>query len=105
MPIPKGVRTSYVHWWDMSKVAKSRWNFRVAPDADEVVRHAASVSNRPLTDFVLQAAVNEAERVIADRTRFALDPEGWNRFTELLDRPVQENPGLAKLFARPSVFE
>lgn len=89
----------------MSKVAKSRWNFRIAPDADEVVRQAAAVSNRPLTDFVLQAAVNEAERVLADRTRFALDAEAWNRFTELLDRPVQENPGLAKLFAKPSVLE
>jgi uncharacterized protein (DUF1778 family) len=89
----------------MSNVAKSRWNFRVAPDADEVVRQAATVSNQPLTEFVLQAAVNEAERVLADRTRFALDDEAWNRFTELLDRPVQENPGLAKLFARPSVFE
>jgi uncharacterized protein (DUF1778 family) len=89
----------------MSKAARSRWNFRVAPDADEVVRHAAAVSNRPLTDFVLQAAVNEAERVLADRTRFALDDEAWNRFMELLDRPIQENPGLAKLFAKPSVFE
>jgi uncharacterized protein (DUF1778 family) len=89
----------------MSKAAKSRWNFRVTPDADEVVRHAASVCNRPLTDFVLQAAVNEAERVLADRTRFALEPEAWNRFKELLDRPVQENPRLAKLFAKPSVFE
>jgi uncharacterized protein (DUF1778 family) len=89
----------------MSKVARSRWNFRVAPDADEVVRHAASVSNRPLTDFVLQAAVNEAEWVLADRTRFPLDDEAWDRFTELLDRPVEENPGLAKLFAKPSVFE
>jgi len=89
----------------MSKVAKSRWNFRVAPDADEVVRQAASVSNRPLTDFVLQAAVNEAERILADRTRFPLDGKAWERFTELLDRPVQENPGLAKLFAKPSAFE
>ena len=89
----------------MSKVARSRRNFRVAPDADEVVRHAASVSNRPLTDFVLQAAVNDAERVLADRTRFALDDEAWDRFRELLDRPVEENPGLAKLFAKPSVFE
>jgi uncharacterized protein (DUF1778 family) len=89
----------------MSSVAKSRWNFRVAPDADQVVRHAASISNRPLTDFVLQAAVNEAERILSDRTRFALDAEAWDRFAELLDRPVRENPGLAKLFAKPSAFE
>ena len=82
-----------------------RWNFRVEPAADEVVRQAALVCHRDLTDFVKQAAVNEAERVLADRTRFALDAEAWDRFTELLDRPARENPALAKLFASPSVFD
>jgi uncharacterized protein (DUF1778 family) len=82
----------------MATSARSRWNFRVAAEADDVVRRAASVSNQPLTDFVLQAAVNEAERVLADRTRFELDPEAWDRFNEMLDRPVQDKPGLAKLF-------
>jgi uncharacterized protein (DUF1778 family) len=35
---------------------------------------------------------------------FALDAERWSRFTELLDRPERQRPGLEKLFARPSVF-
>jgi uncharacterized protein (DUF1778 family) len=86
----------------MAATADSRWNFRVTPGADEVVRRAAAVSNRPLTDFVLQAAVNEAERVLADRTRFELDAEAWERFNELLERPVQDKPGLAKLFGKPT---
>jgi uncharacterized protein (DUF1778 family) len=89
----------------MSRVAKSRWNLRVARDADAAVRQAAAVSNRSLSDFVVRAAVNEAERVLGGRPRFALDAESWNRLTALLDRPVQDNAGLAKLFATPSVFE
>jgi uncharacterized protein (DUF1778 family) len=89
----------------MSEVAKSRWNFCVAPDADRAVRQAAALSNRSLSDFVEEAAVNEAERVFSGRARFALDAEAWNRFEALLDRPVQDNPGLAKLFAKPSLFE
>ncbi len=83
----------------------TRWNMRVAADADAVVRQAAALSHRKLTEFVIDAAVIEAERVLADRTRFVLDPEKWGEFLELLDRPVQENPGLARLFAGPSVFE
>ena len=89
----------------MSEVAKSRWNFRVAPDADETVRRAAAISNRSLSDFVMQAAVAEAEQILAGRPRFALDAEAWNRLTALLDRPVQDNPGLAALFAKPDAFE
>jgi uncharacterized protein (DUF1778 family) len=91
----------------MAKVARAtdRWEFRVEAQADEFVRRAADISNRTLTDFVVQAAVVEADRVLADRTRFVLEDEQWTRFVELLDRPPQENPGLTKLFATPSIFE
>jgi uncharacterized protein (DUF1778 family) len=37
--------------------------------------------------------------------RVALDAEASSRFEALLDRPVQDNPSLAKLFAKPSLFE
>ena len=100
----------YVHCpyaTDMAKVARAtdRWDFRVAADADEFVRRAADVSHRTLTDFVVEAAVIEADRVLGDRTRFALEDEEWMRFMEVLNRPPQENPGRAKLFSKPSVFE
>jgi uncharacterized protein (DUF1778 family) len=84
--------------------AKERWDFRVAPATDRLVRQAAEAAERTLTDFVVDAAVVEAERLLADRTRFVLEPEQWDRFVELLDRAPQENPGLRRLFAKPSVF-
>jgi uncharacterized protein (DUF1778 family) len=42
--------------------------------------------------------------VLADRTQFVLDAERWTRFIALLDRSPRENPGLEKLFSKPSVF-
>lgn len=87
----------------MAKV-KERWDFRVAPETDQLVRQAAETTERTLTDFVVDAAIVEAERVLADRMEFVLDTEQWNRFVELLDRPPQEKPGLEKLFSKPSVF-
>jgi uncharacterized protein (DUF1778 family) len=87
----------------MAKV-KERWDFRVASETDQLVRQAAETADQTLTDFVVDAAVVEAERVLADRTQFVLDAELWGRFVELLDRPPQDNPGLAKLFSTPSVF-
>ena len=87
----------------MAKI-KERWDFRVAPETDRLVRKAAEAAERTLTDFVVDAAVVEAERLLADRTQFVLGAERWDRFVELLDRSPQENPGLEKLFATPSIF-
>ena len=52
---------------------KERWDFRVAPETDQLVRQAAATADRTLTDFVVDAAVIEAERLLADRTRFVLE--------------------------------
>ncbi len=78
----------------------------MAEALDRAGCEAASLSYRSLTDFVLQAALTEAERVLADRARFTLNSPEWDRFLELLDRPVQtQPPGLTKLFAKPNVFK
>jgi uncharacterized protein (DUF1778 family) len=87
----------------MAKV-KERWDFRVASETDQLVRQAAETADRTLTDFVVDAAVVEAERVLADRTQFVLDAERWDRFVEILDRAPQDKPGLEKLFSKPSIF-
>jgi uncharacterized protein (DUF1778 family) len=83
---------------------KERWDFRVESETDRLVRQAAATSQRTLTDFVVDAAVLEAERLLADRTEFALGPQQWERFVELLDRSPRDNPGLERLFSKPSVF-
>lgn len=78
-----------------------RWNLRVSESEDAVVRAALELADESLTRFVREAAVNEAQRLLADRTRFELDAEAWARFTELLDRPAQVRPELVELFSRP----
>lgn len=88
-----------------ARTRDSRWNLRVAPDDDIVVRKAADESDRELSEFVRSAAVLEAERTLADRTSFVLDEVRWNRFVEILDRPPRVPAGLEELFSRPSVFE
>lgn len=87
----------------MAKV-KERWDFRVDPETDRLVRQAAQTAERTLTDFVVDAAAVEAERLLTDRREFVLEPERWERFVALLDRSPQHNPGLEKLFSKPSVF-
>jgi uncharacterized protein (DUF1778 family) len=88
-----------------TKAKSSRWNLRVDPGEDIVVRRAAAEAKRELSEFVRTAAVAEAERVLADRTVFELDAERWERFAAALDRPPRVPAGLRELFSRPSVFE
>lgn len=87
----------------MAKV-NERWDFRVEAETDRLVRQAAASSQRTLTDFVVDAAVVEAERLLVDRTAFELEQEQWERFVELVDRSPRDDPGLEKLFSKPSVF-
>ena len=82
-----------------------RWNFRVAESEDALVRAASDSAETSFTGFVRRAAVAEARRVLADRTRFELDQGDWQAFNELLDRPPRVPAGLRELYSKPSVFE
>lgn len=82
-----------------------RWNLRVAESEDALVRAASEWADTSFTSFVRIAALSEARRVLADRTRFELDEPDWQRFTELLDRPARVPAGLRELYSKPSVFE
>jgi uncharacterized protein (DUF1778 family) len=88
----------------MAERKDTRWTLRVAEPADRVVRAAASASHRNLTDFVVGAAIGEAERVLGDRTRFTLDESRWSEFVALLDRPTRSPERLTKLFSTKSAF-
>ena len=83
----------------------NRWNLRVSDADDATVRAAAEAAGAGVSGFVREAALAEAERVLADRTRFTLDDTQWNRLAERLDRPPQVPAGLKRLFARPTAFE
>lgn len=82
-----------------------RWNVRVEDSEDALVRAASDVIDTKFSSFVREAAVSEAQRILADRTRFSLVQPEWERFTELLDRPPRIPDGLRSLFSKPSVFE
>ena len=70
-----------------------------------VIKHAAAVTSKTVTAFVLDAATMEAQRVVADRRLFHLDPTRWERFVNALDRPAKGRPRLRKLLRRPSILD
>jgi len=72
----------------------ARLSLRIDEHSDELVRRAAEQAKVPVGRFVESAAVHAAERVLADRVRFALAEDDWSAFVAMLDRPVRELPGM-----------
>jgi uncharacterized protein (DUF1778 family) len=82
-----------------------RLELRASPSQTSAIRQAAAATSKTVTAFVLDAATMEAQRAIADRRFFRLDPARWERFVDALDRPVQKKPRLRKLMRGPSVLD
>jgi uncharacterized protein (DUF1778 family) len=84
----------------MSNTKSARVELRVAPADDALLREAARLSGESLSRFLLDSGRERAERLLADRTRFALADREWQKFTEALDRPAEVKVGVADLFSR-----
>ncbi|HEX6354545.1 DUF1778 domain-containing protein [Actinophytocola sp.] len=83
---------------------EGRINLRATTRQEQLLRQAAAATDRSVTDFILDSAVTQAERVLADRRWFILDDERWKEFQRLLDEPVPAMPKMARLFSKPSPF-
>jgi uncharacterized protein (DUF1778 family) len=83
----------------------SRLNLRTSSRQDDLIRRAASALDKSVTDFVLESATAQAERVLTDRRWFALDDERWAEFEALLDAPAPAMPKLRALLTAPTVFD
>lgn len=88
-----------------SAVRNEKLDIRLSADDKERLGAAAAVARRSLSDFVLSSALASAEETLADRRHFVLDPDRWEAFLAILDRPPAVSEGLSKLMRRPSPFE
>lgn len=82
----------------------SRINVRLAPSQAALIRRAAEVGNKSLSEFVIGSAAAAAEQVLADRRWFTADEAAWQAFEALLERPVVYKPRLAELLAEDDRF-
>jgi uncharacterized protein (DUF1778 family) len=89
----------------MAVTKDSRLAVRLSSDQDALIRQAAEVEGRSITDFTVAAAVSHAQDVLADRRIFLVADAAWQEFQAVLDRPVSYKPRLAKLMSEASVFD
>lgn len=90
-----------VYTCHMSTTKTARVHLRIAAEDKEMFERAGSLHEETLTEFLVESGRERAERLLADRTHFALGEADWRAFAAALDRPAEARPELASLFARP----
>ena len=68
------------------------------------LEQAAAVAHLSVSSFVLQAAEQRADDVLAERVLIPLSPTAARAFAEALERPAKVNERLAQALGRPKKF-
>lgn len=74
----------------------ARIEARIAPEALAVVRRAAELQGRSVSDFVVAAAEEAAQRTIEETHLIRLAMQDQRRFVDLLLNPPEPSPALVR---------
>lgn len=73
-----------------SEERTGRINLRVSERQERVLRAAADLTGETLTGFLLAAATERAEEVMARAQRIEVNSEAFERFLAAIDGPVED---------------
>lgn len=82
-----------------SPTKDQRIEARVTAETKAVIEQAASLEGISITDFVVQAAREAAERTIRSHMVISLSARDSRRFAEALLNPPEPNDALRRAFA------
>ena len=80
-------------------------DLRLTPEAKRALQSAAAASQRSVSEFVLESALQRAAETLPDRQRFGLSANAWAAFRDALDAPPRAKPRLKKLLASKTPFD
>jgi uncharacterized protein (DUF1778 family) len=80
-------------------------NFRAPAVKQALIDHAAQVSGKSRTDFILDASCEKAQEVLADRTHFVLSRQALQRFNKLIEAPLKNTDALRRLLTTPAPWK
>jgi uncharacterized protein (DUF1778 family) len=76
-----------------------RFNMRIPPSQKAMIARAAALTNRDMTDFILDRAVAGARAVIEAAESETVSARDFARITELLENPPKPNDRLRAAIA------
>jgi uncharacterized protein (DUF1778 family) len=78
----------------------ARIEARIAPDALAIVKRAAEIQGRSISDFVVAAAEEAANRTIEQTQIIRLSIEDQRAFAAAIINPPEPTPALRRAFRR-----
>ncbi len=90
---------------EITEARSERVDLRMTPAAKRTLQQAAAITNKTLTEFLLDTGLNAALDTLVDRKVFQLDEKQWKDFMAALSKPPKDNPRLRKLLARKPAWE
>jgi len=90
---------------DVIDAKSERVDIRVTPTAKRTLQQAAAVSNKTVSEFMLDSSLSAAFDTLADRRVFQLDEAQWAAFMKALDTPPEDNPRLRRLLETKPPWE
>jgi uncharacterized protein (DUF1778 family) len=76
-----------------------RINLRLSGEAKRKLERAAAYSDKTLTDFVIDVALQKADAIVRKQEVITLTPAEWGRFQAMLLDPPEPNARLKRAFA------
>ena len=96
MPSPKPTKKRTVACAMPKKQIFERLEARISPEKKSLFKHAADLSGRSLTDFIVSAASEVASRVIQEQRQIVLSLKDHTAFIEALSTPPAPANSLLK---------
>lgn len=87
------------------RTKSDRIDIRTSGPVKLLLQDAAGVAHKNVSEFLLEAGIAAANRVLADRVRFELPQKQWLQFQAALDAPVQRKPKLRQLLSEPGLLD
>ena len=83
----------------MVTTKENRFSIRATATQKNLIARAASRSNKTISEFVLEHAIEAAEALEMDNANFAVSREKYEQFLAALDEKPKSIPALRKLFS------
>lgn len=83
-----------------SATSSARLEARISTDLHALLKRAAEIQGRTMTDFVIAAVQDAAQRAIEEAGVIRLSLADQERFAQALLSPPQPTPALERAFAR-----
>lgn len=80
------------------QVTKARLEAKVNPDIYELLKQAAAITGRTLTDFVVSVAYEEAKKTILEHQVLRLTVNDQALLIESLSKPFEPNQSMKNAF-------